>query len=179
MASNTNAPQNSNLSLSDPFSDQKQKPLSRQDSWNVDKSPSLESEASNFSSYPPSMRLSRLPPLKSDNEDEDDNESSILSPFSETHRLSLARIHESNTSSSALIDSNQVQNIQLSYIPEIPRRSSKRISLPVSKFESFRTFSRTETSLPVRPGSVSAIVHDIESSDDWGYVYTLIFLFNF
>lgn len=158
------------VSTSDPPSEIKGKRVSYQTSWSTDKSPSLSSEYSNFS-YPSSMRLSHLPPLKSDNEDDDDLESSVQSPRSDSMRLSNARIRQisgSTTSGIEYLDPSNPIILQATYVPDIPRKSSKRISLPTSHYNDFRPYSRTEPSLIVRPGSVSAIVQDIETSDGWG-----------
>lgn len=155
--------------ISDP--DRKGKRVSNNPSVASDKSPSLDSEFSN-SSYPSSMRLSHLPPLKSDNEEEDD-QSSLQSPRSILpHRLSNARIRESLE----FLDSSALNPFQgVPYVPEIPRKSSKRETFSLRRYQ---RNSQTESSLSlVKPGNVSAIVHDIEMSEPWRYVANIHLVF--
>lgn len=172
MTPNQNSVQvSSNTQSKDLFSDPKGKRVSRQQSWCTYKSPSLDSEFSNFSSHPSSMIISRLPPLKSDNEDDCDTESGFQTPPFSPERDPNVEIRESIASSSiglGFIDASHIHNIQPSYIPEIPRKSSKRASSSNLAYDSFKSYSRTEPFPIVRPGSVSELVQGIESSNTWG-----------
>lgn len=165
----------SNSHPPDSFLQPEENPTSAQDRWSAETSSSVKSNPSSFS-YPFSARLSNIPPLKSDNEDDDDSESGLISPATDPSFLSGVQIRESNGSIAGRLDFTDHSHTHATHrysIPIIPRKSSKRAA-PLS-FHSNENDSRNskrnssaEPSLVVRPGSVHAIVQDIEASDSWG-----------